>query len=65
MLSLNQKQNQKKKCGCDKVCYDKRSALTKKNSMMYSGMAHNLRVYQHHGCWHITSDMHDGNRYRK
>lgn len=51
------KEDRKPRCECGKVCFDKKTATTKKNYMLKQGNEKYLRVYQ---CdfgdwWHITS----------
>lgn len=47
----------KKICVCGKVCFDKRSAQTKKNWLVKKGREKFLRIYQcdQSNYWHLTS----------
>jgi hypothetical protein len=41
---------------CGKVCFRKKDAQTKRNSMLKSGVKDYLRIYQCHGNWHLTTE---------
>lgn len=48
-------------CECGKVCFDKKSAQTKRNSLIRRGNARDLRIYQcdRSNYWHLTSKFND------
>ena len=43
-------------CKCGKVCFDKKSAQSKRNSLIRMGKERYLRIYQCDisDCWHLT-----------
>ncbi len=43
---------------CGKVCFDKRTAQTKKNYLERMGRARHLRIYSCQQCdaWHLSND---------
>ncbi len=53
---LNQINSKRPLCRCGKVCFDKKTALTKKNDLVRKGREKYLRVYQcpDSDTWHLT-----------